>query len=315
MVNFRFHLVSLTAVFLALAAGIVIGAGVVDRQTVDLLEGRLNQVERNRDRTNRENDELRAENSTWARFGDQAGDRVVEDQLAGATVLVVGIDGTPAETVMRLAQAFRAGGATVDGTLWFRAKWRLADEEQARELADVLAAPPTMQPAELRDAALTRLGDEWGSGGGGGALLTSLRDAAFVDFEPDATNTGAAITLEAVPRPGSVVVIVAAEDVDVPPVELGIPLTVRLVERGLPVLAAQPLPADEPTGEGEDTTPYVAAVRAEDDVAGRLSTVDNVDDYRGRVAAVFAVADLKRGRVGHYGVTPGAQRLVPEPIS
>lgn len=314
MVNFRFHLVSLTAVFLALAAGIVIGAGVVDRQTVDLLEGRLDQVERNRDRTNRENDELRAENSTWTRFSEQAGDRLVEGVLAGTTVLVVGIDGTPAETVTRVTQTLRTSGAAVDGTLWFKGKWRLAEDTHAQELAGVLDAPPATAPAELRNAALARIGDEWGSGGGGGALLASLRDAAFVDFEPDPTSPDA-VALEAVPRPGSVVVIVASEDAQVPPTELGVPLTARLVERGLPVLAAQPLPAGERAGEREDTTPYVAAVRAEDDVAGRLSTVDNVDDYRGRVAAVFAVADLKRGRTGHYGLTPGAQRLVPEPIS
>lgn len=313
MVNFRFHLVSLTAVFLALAAGIVIGAGVVDRQTVDLLEGRLNQVERNRDRTNRENDELRAENSTWSRFSSEAGDRVVEGKLAGVTVLVVGVDGTPAEPVTRLVQTLRAAGAAVDGTLWFRAKWRLEEEQQARELAAVLAAPAETSTAELRDAALTRLGDEWGSGGGGGALLASLRDAAFVDFEPDPTREG--ITIEAVPRPGSVVVVVEAADADVPADELGLPLTVRLVERGLPVLATQPLPAGTEPGEEERPRPYITAVRATDDVAGRLSTVDNVDDYRGRVAAVFAVADLKRGRFGHYGVTHGAQRLVPEPVS
>jgi hypothetical protein len=314
MVNFRFHLVSLTAVFLALAAGIVIGAGVVDRQTVGLLEGRVDQVERNRDRTNRENDELRADNRAWARFGEQAGDRVVEGKLIGVQVLLVGVDGTPQEAVASVAQTFRAAGAVVDGTMWFRGKWRLEEEAQARELAAVLSAQPTLRPVELRDAALGRLGGEWGSGGGGGALMTGLRDAAFVDFEPDPT-AASAMTIEAVPRPGTVVVVVEAEDADVPPAELGLPLTVQLVERGLPVLAAQPLPAARKPGERDRPTPYVAAVRAEEDLAGRLSTVDNVDDYRGRVAAVFAVADLKRGRFGHYGVTDGAQRLVPEPVS
>jgi hypothetical protein len=313
MVNFRFHLVSLTAVFLALAAGIVIGAGVVDRQTVDLLEGRLNQVERNRDRTNRENDQLRAENSTWARFSNEAGDRVVEGKLAEVTVLVVAVDGTPTEPVGRLVQTLRAAGATVDGTLWFRGKWRLEEEQQVRDLAEALAAPPETGAGELRDAALTRLGDEWGSGGGGGALLASLREAAFVDFEPDPTRGG--VTIEAVPRPGTVVVVVHGADPDVPVAELGLPLTVRLVERGMPVLATQPLPPETRPGERERPAPYVTAVRAADDVAGRLSTVDNVDDYRGRVAAVFAVADLRRGRFGHYGVAHGAQRLVPEPVS
>ena len=61
MVNFRFHLVSLTAVFLALAAGITIGAGVVDRATVDQIERRLTDVDARRQATNDENDQLRAD--------------------------------------------------------------------------------------------------------------------------------------------------------------------------------------------------------------------------------------------------------------
>ncbi len=41
MINFRFHVVSLIAIFLALALGVVIGAGVIDRGVVDALDSRL----------------------------------------------------------------------------------------------------------------------------------------------------------------------------------------------------------------------------------------------------------------------------------
>ena len=41
MINFRFHVVSLIAIFLALALGVVIGAGVIDRGVVDALNNRL----------------------------------------------------------------------------------------------------------------------------------------------------------------------------------------------------------------------------------------------------------------------------------
>ena len=41
MINFRFHVVSLIAIFLALALGVVIGAGVIDRGVVDTLDNRL----------------------------------------------------------------------------------------------------------------------------------------------------------------------------------------------------------------------------------------------------------------------------------
>ena len=62
MINFRFHLVSLIAIFLALALGVVIGAGVIDRGVVDTLDNRLEHVEAKADRIQVENDVLNGEN-------------------------------------------------------------------------------------------------------------------------------------------------------------------------------------------------------------------------------------------------------------
>ena len=45
MINFRFHLVSLIAVFLALALGVVMGSTVIDRAVVNGLENRIKHVE------------------------------------------------------------------------------------------------------------------------------------------------------------------------------------------------------------------------------------------------------------------------------
>ncbi|MFN8028596.1 MAG: copper transporter, partial [Acidimicrobiia bacterium] len=56
MINFRFHVVSLIAIFLALALGVVIGAGVIDRGVVNTLNDRLDSVEAKSDRIKTEND-------------------------------------------------------------------------------------------------------------------------------------------------------------------------------------------------------------------------------------------------------------------
>ena len=55
MVSFRFHLVTLVAIFVAIALGIAVGATVVDRATVDLLQQRLDQVDARLDVTDEEN--------------------------------------------------------------------------------------------------------------------------------------------------------------------------------------------------------------------------------------------------------------------
>jgi hypothetical protein len=306
MVNFRFHLVSLTAVFLALAAGIVIGAGVVDRQTVALLENRLSDVEANSNKTKRDNDELKAQLTLWSRFSSEVGDRMVEGRLPTTRVLVAGVDGTPREPVQRLQETLRASGATLEGTVWFLGAWRLDKPEQVRALAVILDLPDTTRPADLRVAGLARVAEAWG--GGGSEALARLQAAGFVDFQAE---PGRPATVDAVPAGGSVIVLADAEQGGVPAADLAVPFAAQLVDRGLSLLAAQPVPAVRKPDERARPAPFVEALRATD-AAGRLSTVDDVDDYRGRVAAVLAIADLRGGRFGHYGISASAQRLLPQ---
>ncbi len=84
MVNFRFHLVSLTAVFLAIAIGIAIGATVVDQATVDALQNRLRSVERGVQQTHGENDRLRQQLDGWARFAEEAEAEAVAERVRAA---------------------------------------------------------------------------------------------------------------------------------------------------------------------------------------------------------------------------------------
>ncbi len=68
MINFRFHLVSLVAVFLALAIGIVMGYGVLGQPTVDTLQDRIDVVEANAEAAaRRERRAARASSTSRAR--------------------------------------------------------------------------------------------------------------------------------------------------------------------------------------------------------------------------------------------------------
>jgi len=160
MVNFRFHLVSLTAVFLALAAGIAIGAGVVDRQTVDFLEDRLRTVENNRQQTNAENDRLRGDIDVWRRFGEQAGDGLIQGRLQEIPVLLVGVDGTERELVERLRTSMQAAGAAVQGSVWLTGRWSLSNSDDVQRLAEVTGASATTRPNDLRSGSWCRAGRE-----------------------------------------------------------------------------------------------------------------------------------------------------------
>lgn len=310
MINFRYHLVSLTAVFLALAAGITIGAGVVDRATVTRIEGQLRNVDSRREETNAENDRLKTDLGRWARFGDQATDVVVEGRLTGATVFLIGTTGVDRSLVEGTRDTLTTAGANVDGLLWFTAKWGLTNDDDVRRLAGVLDAAPTTRPDDLRSAGMIGVATAW-STGDSGPLVTSLLDAGFFEFD---TTSASNVPLIELPRAGSMFVVVSGDDADVPPAQLAEPLVDRLAQFSLPVLAAQPQrPATTtPKKEGEELPPeFVLSLRANSSVGGRISTVDNLDDPRGRVSAVLGLQALRSGRTGHYGFGPDT-RMVPE---
>ncbi|HEX7169120.1 MAG TPA: copper transporter [Acidimicrobiales bacterium] len=306
MVNFRFHLVSLTAVFLALAAGIAIGAGVVDRQTVAYLEARLDNVEENRKETNARNDELAAKLTSWERFGEQAGTGMIEGRLATARVLVVGVEGTNRKPVDDLTGALVAAGAQPQGSLWFTPKWGLGNPDDVRALADILGRSPTVRPVDLRAEALARLVETWSAGSAGGVLV-ALRDAAFLQYDPPAGEERA---LEDVVLAGTLFVVASDDQADLPAADLAVPVVAAFAQQGVPLVAVQPAIADDRAPDAPP--PFVVVLRGIEDVAARVSTVDNVNDYRGRVATVLALADLTQGRSGHYGIGQGAERVVPE---
>ena len=312
MVNFRFHLVSLTAVFLALAAGITIGAGVVDRATVDQIQQRLTDVDARRQATNEENDRLRTDLDRWSRFGDGLGDRPVQGRLNGVTVFVVATTGIGGGVLDGLRSSITAAGATLDGTVLFTGKWTLENEEDARQLAGVLDVAPTTEPDDLRAAGLAAVTRAW-TNGDGGVLAAALVERGFLEFQPGPVES---VPRSELPRPESTFVVLSGDAADVAPAELAHPLVAELADADVRVLAAQPLrPPAAPPEEGEDdrAPEFVAALRSDSRVAGGISTVDNLDDYRGRTAAVLALVELQSGRRGHYGF--GADtRVVPPPV-
>ncbi|MCL5444399.1 copper transporter, partial [Lactobacillus johnsonii] len=63
---------------------------------------------------------------------------------------------------------------------------------------------------------------------------------------------------------------------------------------------------------GPDQGDIVATVREDPQRAAALSTVDDLGQQSGRLAAVLAEAGVSTGVVGHYGSGLGTQGPLPE---
>lgn len=307
MVNFRFHLISLTAVFLALAIGIAVGATVVDRATVDALQDQLDRVERGVETTDAENARLGRELGRWDTFAQQGRDIAVAGRLTEVPVLLVGAAGIDRGPVDELQQVLAASGALLQGTVWLTSKFGLERPEDVAALGALVGSEVRIADV-VRGTALTRLATEL-AGEVPSPLLVALLQAAFVEYDAPAGDPAG---LASVPRPGTRFVVVSDPGAAVPNGVLAAPLTVQLARSAGPrVLAAEAGREDRP-GDPGVRAGFVGLLRDDTEVATMVSTVDNLEDFRGRFSTVYAMRDLADGKIGHFGVGPGSTRLVPE---
>lgn len=295
MVNFRFHLVSLTAVFLALGLGLVIGSTVVDRVTVETIERQLDQVRDRADQVNLENEELNASLDRSRQFGDQAARRLVEGRLREVPVVVITVADGPDERTLELERALASAGAAYAGRLTLTERWKLESDDDVATLAEVAGVSSTRAEA-VRGAAMEAFAATMRSGVPG-ELIPALVERGFLRYE----GPGSPAEL---PPAGVRVLAVSEEDVAVPN-ELGLlPLIDALADAQVGVVAAAPL-----HGEGATVSGFISALRT-GDLAGRLSTVDNLG-VEGEAAAILALQDLGAGRFGHYGLGDGVDAVLP----
>jgi hypothetical protein len=135
MINFRFHLISLVAVFLALAVGVAMGASFVDRATVETLRDRVDALD---DGYRQRGDELQSVTEQLESSDSQAaalageGSRALTGALAETPVVLVTGDGVPGDVVDATRSSLAAAGAIDSGTLRLQPALALSDSDVLR---------------------------------------------------------------------------------------------------------------------------------------------------------------------------------------
>jgi Copper transport outer membrane protein, MctB len=307
MINFRFHLVSLVAVFLALAIGVVAG-GALGQPTVDTLQSRIDTVEANAEQRRAENEELRAELDRVDGALDEGSEFAVTNRLTNVPTSVVAVRGVDEEAVSRTVALARRAGATAPGVVWLEDRWSLPERDDVQALAEALGLPATGRRAALRsdgwDALAARLAE--GAPASGPDPLRALADAGFVTVAGVGSD---APPLERIGGTSTRALLVTGTGAAVPPRLVIEPFARVALDRGVPLVAAEAFPDDT---EGTDRGDALEGLRSNEALTERVSTVDNLERTQGSVAAVLALADLERGIVGDYGIGEGAERQLPE---
>jgi hypothetical protein len=324
MINFRFHIVSLTAVLLALGIGLVLGTAFFDDATVSLLRSQLDDLSGELDAAETQNaelhDQLESLTTEDVELDEQLGERLLADQLSGDPVLVIEPQGLEDNPEDRVLEALGQAGADVRGVWRLTERFVLDDEDEVSDLATALGLSSD-DVERLRDSLSRQLSDVLFTATDAPGttpstalaepdLLTRLHEGGFVDYELPEGSDDSAVLL---PADDLRVLIVTGKGAT-PPDDLVLqPMLTRLVADGSePVVVAMPVFTVE-EGEDEPPTPLVTSIRQDDVLSERISTVDDLDRVAGRVATVLALEDATPGRplIGHYGLGEGAQRLLP----
>jgi Copper transport outer membrane protein, MctB len=333
MINFRFHLISLTAVFLSFAIGLVLGTNFLADASENYLETRLDNLEDLLGDERATNDDLRGQIDSYESEDEQldheVGERLFTGQLTGDPVLVVAPRGLQGEDgpVERVLSALEQADADTVGVWWFTDRLVLDDDDETTDLAAALDAGEPDAGA-LRETLATRLAEvlaaatDTGAGDPGPGLtaaqtepdlLVRLREGGFLDYQTVGDGEDDIVQL---PSGGLRVVVVTSEAADLTSDQLVGPVLAELgADAPVPVVVAEMpvVPDDDPATE--EVEPLVARIRGDSDMSERIATVDDLDRVSGRIATILALDDAAPSGpiVGHYGLRDDADRLLPAP--
>ena len=197
VIDFRYHLVSIVSIFLALAVGIVLGAGPLKEDLGNTLTHEVAQLRQ--DKTGLRADLTAAQRGIGARdtWAQQVSPQVVAGTLTGKTVAVVVAPGADGGVVKDTVATLAAAGAKVGSTVTLSEAWVDPDKRTFRnnlagQLATLVKVPggassPDQLPGAVlsrailagSDAATDRLTPE------ASQALDGLRTGGLVDVSPE----------------------------------------------------------------------------------------------------------------------------------
>ncbi len=123
MIDFRYHLVSIIAVFLALAVGIAVGAEAVSPKVANSLNKEAHSAEKRNAVLFAQNNQLKRQIAADGAFGQAAEGYLLKDLLTGERVVLVTAPGADNATVSGVTTALTKSGAVVTGTVGLAPKF------------------------------------------------------------------------------------------------------------------------------------------------------------------------------------------------
>lgn len=318
MIDFRYHLVSIVAVFLALAIGIVLGATQLQRTTVDVLQSTSNSLSRQLSAAEAERDGYQTQSNAAEQFLQTAEPTLLAGRLTGQRVVLITEPGAQPSVISGVRQAVATAGAKVTGQVALQPMFNDISGATQSSLAtinnwiaandgislDPGANPQTLyqqQAAQLIATALTEKSATSHaviSAANTQTLLTAYLRSGYltVTGSPAGATVAVLVTPQTAPANGAsdranqVLIAVAQEFAG---------------KSAATVVVGSTAGSEQPGS--------AISVLRQSGVSSQVSSVDDADTTQGQIVAIEAIAvQLAGGKPNSYGIS-GASAVSPNP--
>jgi Copper transport outer membrane protein, MctB len=308
VIDFRYHLVSLVAVFLALALGVLLGTTQLNGALVDDLRGQVSGLTADNRDLQGDLRALQGQAKNDDVVAAALAPKLVSGALRDAKVVLVTTAQAGEGTTEDVQKTLEQAGAKVTGRVQLTEDY--SDPRRAADLKSFVTGggqPSGFQLPESDDAGVLS-----------GALLSYALLGTKGGADPDASTTNevlsgfASLRMLRVDSPqvtaGDLALVVTSGPVKGTDAAARVRTQTDLVSaldgagRGAVVAG---------TAAAAGASGLVAAVRGDRGLASAVSTVDDADRPVGQVASVYALAQQWAGRSGQYGTAGGADAPFP----
>ena len=300
MIDFRYHLVSIVAIFLALAVGLVVGATTLTGPT----ETALSKAEHDLSQANATlNQQLKADQA----FAQASSARLLPGLLTGRKVVLIVPPGTDAGMVTGVATALQQAGATVTGKVTLQPSFfdfSGPTETSLTQLADPLASQTAVTLPQITNSAIS--GQQVAATVLAAAILTKSTTGVGLPLAASHTIlsqfTG---YLQVSPTTGSTLAEASLAVLFTPAGNQGSGAQATAMSQALDAVATalHSYSLGTVMAGSADAIPNSAITS----MGGSASTVDYADTAFGQIEVAQALAELIQGKApAAFGVEPDA---------
>jgi hypothetical protein len=306
VINFRYHVVSLTAVFLALAIGLVVGTAALNGPVADTLKSQVDALSKDNSNYRDQANQYRAQLNRNGEFASELAPAILGTKLTGRKLLLIGLPGSQ-DYVDQVKSMLTLAGATITAKVTVQDKF--FDPNNNTEMLDLAleGSQPSIPASELP---ANSDGVETSSA----LLALALQQHAAPVAAGDLTAVLTAYT-----EPGYIAVdknpVGGAEGTVIvsglPPTDQNAAKkTQSAVTLATQFAKTKPLVV---AGNGVGDGNLVSEIRKDPTLVKTISTVDNGSTTQGQVTTAMAVEErMIENKVGQYGVSAGSTSQVPK---